>query len=182
MLQSFKQVYYEMVMPLGAELWYQRNALSGGKKSPEAIYTAELPSKEGDEVRKIMNDKEVSEIYSEGDVRLRNALVFALFDFLFYTFLARPWREPYTVLELELRRKYSIIIEPHTFGKPRLPMIIQIGPSFYVHHNGRCCVIAGENPRYVHNAIILWSYLIMTEFESTLSYGEDASKWFKMFV
>jgi hypothetical protein len=185
MIQSFKEIYYEMVMPLGAELWYQRNPLSGNRISAEKIHATEIPGAEGDIARKQINDKEIVELYGDAsgdvDIRLKNAIVFSLYNFLFSTALDRRWREQFTVLECEIRRKYNMITDPSTFGTPRLPLIIQIGPSFYVHHNGRCCMMAGENTRNIENAIILWAGIVVNEFDSKLSFGEDASEWFKLF-
>jgi hypothetical protein len=186
MIQSFKQVFYQMVMPLGAELWYQRNKMSEDTKSPEAMYTTEVGIAADDELRKSVSDKELEDVYKDSrtNFQVRNALVFALYNYMFSTYLNRPWREQYCVLECELRRKYTTVIDPLTFGKPRLPMIIQIGPSFYVHHNGKCNTIAGDalSSRDIENAIILWAHLVVTQFDSKLAFGEDASAWFKLFL
>jgi hypothetical protein len=185
LLQSFRSTYYNMILPIGGELWYQRNPITGEKKGPESVYYTEVPDKDdlSKATRRKINEMGLDEIYkSEDNRQIRNAMVYALYDYMFSTYLNRKWGQLFTVLEMDLRNKLSMVEETHTFGHKRLPLVIQIGPSFYVHHNGRCNYVAGSEYKSVEDAIVLWVSIVTTEYDSKLSYGEDASSWFRSFM
>jgi hypothetical protein len=187
LLQAFRATYYTMSLPLGGESWYQRNPLTGEKKSHESIYYVEIPDTDdaSKAIRKQVSDADLALLYksdnNNNNNHIKNALIYSTYGYMFLRYLGRPWTSTFTVLESEMCTRLSTIHETHTFGQKRLPLILQMGSCFYVHHNGRCNHVAGSIHRDVRDAIVLWAYIMTTEYGGKLSYGEDASDWFRLF-
>ncbi len=178
---SFLRVaYFNMISPLGSDQWQRRQRYHAhDRRVAEELYGTEMSGYDMATARKTIDGVDIVKVYKgEMGEMAKNALLYSLYHNRFHMHMRREWETEYAALNFNLHRRIVSIHSSRVLGRIRLPIVVQIGSSFYVHHKEHCCVGDAAD---MENALILWGQLVLSEFGGKLLFGEDTKPWFGLF-